>query len=235
MLRAGWSSWRACLGWGIATLAISFAFGRVFPDALAHPLADSSITSLILAFEFARNADDLRAVFGTPGDPSHAARLTGIRAGNLLDYAFMLTYGSFLLAFFRASAGDLGERRWLWAGWLGPAAALSDAVENVILLSLNSDLAEPGTRLALLPWPVWIKFGLLGFLSGAASLALWRQRAWLLALPCMAAPLLAIPAIVEPHRWGQLAAAAVGWSWISVLSWAIWRAWRTSKAAQETG
>jgi hypothetical protein len=179
--RAVWEGWRASLGWGVATLIVALAFGLFVPDTLVYPLGDSRVTAPVLAFEFARDANDLVAVFGAVGDPSHPARLAGFRAGNLLDYLFLLTYGSFLLTFFRASAADMESPRWRTVGWLAPIAAASDGVENAILLSLNADLSDPLPRLAVPPWPVWIKFGLLSALSGAAGAALWRQRAWPLA------------------------------------------------------
>ncbi|MCT2558171.1 hypothetical protein N0B51_04185 [Tsuneonella sp. YG55] len=233
MPRAAWESWRACLAWGAATLLIALAFGLFVPVSLAQPLADSRVTAPMLAFEFARDARDLAAVFGTGADPSREARLAGFRAGNLLDYLFMLAYASFLVAFFRMSAADLDAPRWRAVAWLAPVAGTADAVENAILLSLNADLADPATRLAILPWPVWIKFGLLSALSAAAGLALWRQRALPLALLCAAAPVLALPAIAFPHRWGQANAAAIGVSWAAILLWSAWKACRHPRSAEK--
>ena len=127
MLRAGWSSWRACLLWGIATLAVSQSFAFFMPSALAHPVPSASITNPVLAFEFARTPAHLDAVFGFPGDPLRAGRIAGMMRGNVLDYLFMVVYGSFVLAFFGASARETEERRWWIVGWLGPLAAISDA------------------------------------------------------------------------------------------------------------
>lgn len=50
---------------------------------------------------------------------------------------FMVVCGSFMRAFFGATARTTGNARWWRAGWLGPFAAISDAVENALPLSIN--------------------------------------------------------------------------------------------------
>ncbi len=225
-MRAGWASWRACLLWGIATLLVSQSFDLFFFRTMAQPSAGASIDNPVLAFEFARTSAHLDAVFGVPGDPLREARVAGMIAGNWLDYLFMLVYGSFVLAFFGAAARATGDRRWWFAGWLGPIAALSDAVENALLLSINADMADPARELAVLPYPVWIKFTLLAVTCGLAGLALFRQRAWLLALPCLVAPIMIVPAVLNPWTWGQSAVSSIALGWIAMLAWAAWRTWR---------
>ena len=91
--------------WGIATLAVSQSFALVMPATLAHPIPGASISNPVLAFEFSRTPAHLDAVFGLSGDPLRKARIAEMVRGNLLDYLFMLIYGSFVLAFFGAMAG----------------------------------------------------------------------------------------------------------------------------------
>ena len=225
-----WHSWRACLLWGIATLLLSQSFSLVMPETLAHPIPGARVDNPVLAFEFARTSAHLDAVFGFPGEPLRESRIAGMIAGNWLDYLFMLVYGSFVLAFFGATARATGDRRWWFAGWLGPLAALSDAIENALLLSINADMAAPGTELAFLPYPVWTKFALLAVGCGLAGLALFHRRAWPLALPCLVAPVMIVPGVLYPWTWGQSAVSAIALGWLAMLLWAAWRVWRARSA-----
>lgn len=230
MLRAGWGSWRACLLWGLATLAVSQSFALVMPQGMAHPIPGATIDNPVLAFEFARSPAHLEAVFGFAGDPQRDARIAGMMRGNVLDYLFMAVYGSFVLAFFGASATTLGQPRWWYVGWLGPFAAGADAVENAVLLSINADMTASEAELAWLPLPVWAKFCALALACGLAAMALVRQRAWLAALLCLPAPLAIGFGIASPLRWGQPAVGAIAVGWAAMLAWAAWHTWRARGA-----
>ena len=226
MARAGWSSWRSCLLWGLATLAVSQSFALFMPATMAHSIPGAAVDNPVLAFEFARTPAHLDAVFGALGDPIREARISGMMRGNVLDYLFMMVYGSFVLAFFGASAKATGDRRWWFAGWLGPLAAVCDAIENALLLSINADMAAPTPELQFLPVPVWLKFGALALACGLAGWALVRQGAWLPALLC-APPAIAIWfGVAAPLRWGQSAVSTIALAWVAMLAWAAWRSWR---------
>jgi len=230
MVRAGFSSWRACLCWGLATLAVSQSFALVMPAALAHPIPGANIDNPVLAFEFARSPADLDAIFGTVGDPQRAVRITGMNRGNLLDYLFMLVYGSFLFAFFAATATETGDRRWLRIGWLGPIAGCADGIENGLLLSIGTAMTNPWPELGFLPFPVWTKFVLLAAASAANAFAFIRMRAWPLAVACVPAPLAIWWGAAEPMRYGQSAASTIALCWAAMLGWAIWRVVRPLRA-----
>lgn len=226
MLRAGWGSWRACLLWGIATLLVSQCFGFFMPETLASPIHDASISNPVLAFEFARTPAHLDAVFGLPGDPLREGRIAGMMQGNVFDYLFMVVYGSFVLAFFGATARATGRARWWLAGWLGPLAAASDAIENALLLSINSDMASPAEELALLPFPVWIKFTALALACGLAAWALFRQRGWLPAILCVPPAIVIWFGLAAPMDYGQLSVSTIAPAWVAMFGWAGWRTWR---------
>ena len=226
MGRAGWGSWRACLLWGLATLAMSQAMNVFFPDAMAHAIPGAAIDRPVLAFEFARTPAHLDAVFGPVGDPLRNGRIEGMVRGNQLDYLFMVIYGSFVLAFFGATARWTRNPRWWLAGWLGPIAAVADAIENALLLSINAEMASPTAELAWLPYPVWIKFVLLAIATGLAGIALARQRAWLLMLACLPAPIAIWFGLAAPLQWGQIAVSTIAIGWIAMLVWAAWRTFR---------
>lgn len=153
--------------------------------------------------------------------------------GNLFDYLFMVVYGSFVLTFFGSSARAMGDPRWWIAGWLGPLAAVSDAVENALLLSINADMGEPGPELAALPYPVWLKFIALAVACGLAGWALVRQRAWLPALLCAPAPIAIWIGLAAPLQRGENAVATIALGWAAMLVWAAWRVWRPAHNTQE--
>lgn len=230
MLNAGWGSWRACLGWGLATLAVSQAFGLFMPEVMAHPIPGASIANPVLAFEFSGTPDHLAAVFGDSGDPLRRERIAGMIEGNIFDYLFMVVYGSFVLAFFGASANTLGDRRWWLAGALGPLAALADAIENALLLSINADMATPEAELAWLAYPVWTKFTALAMGCGLAAWALVRMRGWLPAALCLPAPAATWFGLARPLSWGEPAVSAIALGWIGMLGWSIWRVWRGTRS-----
>ncbi|MBD60177.1 MAG: hypothetical protein CL808_08680 [Citromicrobium sp.] len=221
--RRAWGSWPAALTWGLATLVLSLAMGRVFPQELASPPAQWALASPVLAFEFATEPSHLVAIFGTVADPLSSARVAAMDAGNRLDYLFMLFYGSLILAFFGAGGATTGDRRWWLAGWLGPLAAASDAVENALLLSITADMSDPSGELALLPVFVWTKFGLLALSSGLAGWLFIRMRAWPLALLCLPGAVLIVPAILARWTYGELLVPGTALTWLVMLLWAGWR------------
>lgn len=224
--RSSWGNWRSCLLWGIATLAVSQSFALFMPQTLAHPIPGAAIDSPVLAFEFARTPAHLDAVFGEVGDPLRDARINGMMHGNVLDYLFMVVYGSFVLAFFGASATSTANPRWWWAGWLGPLAAIADAIENALLLSINAEMATPRIELAWLAIPVWIKFIALALACGLAAVALVRQRGWLAAPLCLPAPLAIGFGAAAPLRWGEMAVTTIALGWLGMLGFAAWATWR---------
>ena len=231
MLRAGWGSWRACLLWGIATAIVSQSFGFFMPAELAHPISGASIGNPVLAFEFARTPAHLDAVFGWPGDPLRAGRIAGMSQGNVFDYLFMVVYGSFVLAFFGASAKAAGDVRWWRAGWLGPLAALSDAIENALLLSINADMASPAPELAYLPYFVWLKFIALAIACGLAAWAMVRLRAWLPAMLVFPPALAIWIGAAAPYRFGEAAVFTIFVAWVVMLAFAAWQTWRERRLA----
>lgn len=230
MIRVGWNSWRACLCWGLATLAVSQSLALLMPAALAHSIPGASIDNPVLAFEFARSPADLDAIFGIVGDPQRAARIASMNAGNVLDYLFMVVYSSFLFAFFSATARETGDRRWTRAALLGPVAGLADAIENGLLLSIGANIDSPSPELWLLPFPVWTKFILLATVSGAAAVAFVHMRVWPLAIACVPATVGIWWGVAEPMRYGQASIGTIAICWVAMLGWAIWRTARPVRA-----
>jgi len=77
-------------------------------------------------------------------------------------------------------------------------------------------MADPARELALLPYPVWLKFALLALSCGGAAIAFLRLRHHVLALLCLPAPLLLVPGYMSPLIVGPLATAMVGLGWVAM-------------------
>lgn len=204
-------------------LGLMVAMQFYFPAQLAIPLPSSDIRPVLL-LEFASKPEHLVHIFGELGEPQRDARIAGMNIGNALDYPFMLAYGLFILSFFAVIARKLQGRIWLVFGWLGMIAAVSDAIENALLFSMVDDMANPLNEMAILPYPVWIKFGLLAFTCGGAAWAFIKLKRWILALACLPAPLAFFPGLFDPYGTGPVATALIGLGWIAMASYAV-REW----------
>lgn len=212
--------------WALAALlgAAVAAFGLYILDAfpqerLAYP---EGYGAPVYAFEMARTKADLIAIFGTPDDPERATRIAQMDRGNLLDYPFMVLYGLFIAAFFRAAARQSGAKVWLVFAGLGIAAALADGIENQILLGLTADL-EAAPNLALLTYPVWFKFLSLMVCGVAAGLFIVRQPGlvWtVLGALAALAPLTTIPAFIDPPSYAALIGTGATVCWVIKLIFA---------------
>lgn len=209
-------------------IAMFIAMRGVFPQALAAPLPDARIDNPVLMFEFARTPAHLDHIFGPAGDPERPARVAAMDAGNRLDFLFMPIYGFFVFSFFAGMAQDRQRRIWLAFGALGLVAAASDAIENTLLLGITADLSAPRDELALLPWPVWIKFGLLAVTCAAAAAALFRAGRPALAALCLPALLAILPGIAAPLRFGSLAAPMIGLGWLAMGFHMVWQLRKTA-------
>jgi len=210
------------LAFFLATLAILLIMQFFFPAQLYSPLPGSDIRPVLL-LEFASRPEHLEHIFGPAGTSDHAARVAGMTQGNILDYLLMPSYGLLTLSFFAGVAARLGNAKWLWFGWLGIVAALADAIENAIMFSMVANMTDPFAEMAILPFPVWSKFGLLAVSCGGAAFAFLWLRRYILALLCLPAPLVLIPGMLEPYTIGPQATSMIGLGWIAMTMDAVRR------------
>jgi hypothetical protein len=213
----------------VAVAVLFVVMGGYFPAALAIPLPGSAIRPVLL-FEFAANPQHLIHVFGGPGDPLRATRIAGMNTGNALDFLLMPSYGLLTLSFFIGLSRELSGNVWKVFGAMGLVAAAADAFENALLLGITSNMADPLSEIALLPYPVWIKFGLLAITCGGAAWGFVRMRRWVLAALCVPAPLLIVPAWLDPYGLAPTATALIGLGWLAMAIHAGTRLLRERKA-----
>lgn len=207
------------------TIGLMLAMQFYFPAQLAIPLPGSDIRPVLL-LEFASKPEHLAHIFGDLDDPQRASRIAGMNMGNALDYPFMLAYGLFIYSFFAGVSRQLPGRLWKIFGWMGLIAAASDAIENAILFRMVADMANPLDEMAILPYPVWVKFALLALSCGGAAWAFSQLRRWILALLCLPAPLFLVPGMLDPYGIGPLATALIGLGWLAMAAYAV-REWIT--------
>ncbi|MBD3730542.1 MAG: hypothetical protein IE933_12635 [Sphingomonadales bacterium] len=214
----------------VLVAAIMAVMQSFFPATLAVPLPGSTIRPVLL-LEFAATPQHLVHIFGEPGDPQRAARIAGMTTGNQLDYLLMPAYALLTLSFFLGVGRELGGTIWRLFGWMGVIAALADSVENAIMFRMVADMAHPLGEMAILPFPVWTKFGLLALTCGGAALAFARMRRWVLAALCLPAPLLLVPAMLDPYGIGPTATAMIGLGWLAMAIHAGSRWWQARRAS----
>ncbi|MEN8722342.1 MAG: hypothetical protein ABF335_05585 [Alphaproteobacteria bacterium] len=222
------TAWRACVIGALAVIVIGLITMGQFPtDGAGY---DPGLGAPIYAFEMARTQADLIAVFGAIDDPARAGRIAAMDAGNLWDYPFMLAYGLFIALFFVAGAKQSGRKVWLLFGALGVIAAVSDGIENKILLGLTADL-ENAPYLDLLAYPVWIKFWcLMGAGIGAGLFMMAENDSWLWKLLGAIVALAALGVLAgfwSPTHYAVLMGNGLTICWVLQLVYAARRSWAT--------
>ncbi len=227
-------SWMVCVGCGLLVTVIAQVMGPMFPTEGAG--YSPGYGAPVFAFEMATSAEDLAKVFGTRDDPARERRILDMDRGNRWDFAFMFVYGAYLWTFFRAVRWESGRRAWWLFAWLGVLAALSDAVENVLLLDLTADL-EAARHVEWVAYPVWTKFLLLMATSVAAGWYLVSRRSWVwssLGLLTLCGGFVVLVARWSPSEYGRLLVNGLTISWVIQLVYAIVRTIRPVSVVQDS-
>tara|TARA_R110002072_G_scaffold16229_9_gene63693 strand:- start:358 stop:1068 length:711 start_codon:yes stop_codon:yes gene_type:complete len=181
-MRASDWAFIAAIAAASATLIFPLLFGAA-PDLGSAPMA-AGFQTPILAFEFARSADDLAFL---QGDAATALRAF-LRHTQSLDRFFPLAYAGMAAMFFLA-LGLQRPRRWLaWAALVIAVVTIgADWAENAVLNRLLAEIsagdAPRAGLLAALQGHTWIKWGLIGLYAALFSLLMWQDKRRLLAIP----------------------------------------------------
>jgi hypothetical protein len=194
----------------------------------------------IIAFELARNAADLEAIFGNepPWGSCRALVIEAMDAVNLVDVlVYIPAYGVFMACFFlgmcarHAALGTLGFR-------IAIVAALGDYAENACLMNLTPQLDPASVWFTLLPWATgikWLGLGAAAAIGAAIYVKSSSARLWnyLAALLCVAAFVSTVAAMAVPAMFGPLVGLGVALSWLVYLITAGAAAFRPVPAAAE--
>lgn len=168
------------------------------------------------AFELARSADDVRAVFADIKPGCQAATIKAMNQINRVDLPlFMMTYSLFIVSASLFESAKSKQRRWLWGLLAAPVALLGDLLETGILFQMTDNLPNAGDYVAALVVTTWIKWiALAGFAGLVSVLALQQSpRRWVIGGVNAAGVILTVLALFNPHRFGAIMALTLGFGW----------------------
>ena len=112
---------------------------------------------------------------------------------------------------------------------MGIVAAVADAGENWLMFRMVADMADPLNEMAVLPFAVWTKFGLLALSCAGAAWAFVRLRRWILAALCVPAPIMLVPGMLDPYGIAPLSTQLIALGWLAMAIHAVTRWWRTRR------
>lgn len=217
------AAFRISLAAGLLVLAVTLLSATQEPVRPCGNLPQNYAP--IIAFELARSADDLDAIFGWRGpllgrcSVLVAERMDAINLVDVLVY--IPVYGVFMAFFFlgmrsrNAALGTLGFR-------VAVVAALGDFAENACLMSLTPAVDPTSAWFALLPWATgvkWLGLGVAAAIAASIYVKSAGARAWniVAALMCAAAFFSTVAAIAAPAKFGPIVGLGVGLSWLAYL------------------
>ncbi len=140
----------------IPLLICMVAMGNQFPKGEVL-----GFNNKVIAFEFATSTADIQEILA----PLSTAEMKGMDGGNYIDFAFMLTYSSFIFFFFK-TAKQQYKIKWLVIGQvLAVIILLGDVFENIQLLNITRTFTnDPNDlniaaflfQLQLFTWLKWL-------------------------------------------------------------------------------
>jgi hypothetical protein len=173
----------------------------------------------IIAFELARSAADLQAIFGATASECRSEMIARMDAINWIDVlAFIPLYGAFMSAyFFGMRTRQPGAAR-AGAGFTA-LAVCADYLENLCLMQLTPALDAGSIWFTLLPLATGLKWLALAAAAASASLIYMRgaPRNHVAAALCLVSLVVTIAAITAPAQLGPWISAGVGASWCVFL------------------
>lgn len=152
----------------IPLLICMIAMGTQFPKGEVLGFSNK-----VIAFEFATSTADIEGILA----PLSATEMKGMDGGNYIDFAFMLTYASFIFFFFKTAKQQF-KSKWLVVGQvLAVIILLGDVFENLQLLNITRtytndpndlNIAAFLFQLQLFTWLKWLCLALALLLASFA-------------------------------------------------------------------
>ena len=150
---------------GIGTIILSIILMFIFPNEVND--LPAGFHTPILAFEFAETSADVDLIFGSKHSPLYDHIEKAMRYGNYIDFVYLIAYSMFLFLF-SLKARQLNYSKFFWIpAVLAVVALVSDALENITLLSITNHL-ESGSYLQewfSIPLVFWFLFA--HFINGS--------------------------------------------------------------------
>jgi hypothetical protein len=206
---------------GLATLAVTVLF-QVLPEVAAGRAAGCHAAPPVIAFEFARTAQQASALFGT-GD-CRAMTLTAMDAINRLDMAaYIPAYTLFAVVGAIFAARGARPRLALLAILAAITALVADYVETSTLLKITADFDTATDAMTVrASTAAWIKFFALGVHGLLVAAVCFRvaPRRWIVA-GAMVLPLPGvIAAATDPDSRASLMTLGLTVGWLTMLAFA---------------
>ncbi len=223
------TAYRISVVFGLIVIALA-VYGAVLPPVPVCGGLPANYATII-AFELARSAADLQAIFGTAPGACRTAIAARMDLINWIDsFAFIPAYGGFLI-FFLLGLRERSPRLANIALVITIIACLADYAENTCLFHLSADPDASSPWLAALPWATGVKWVGLGVSAALTGLALaMRGGVNLIALiPCFISLVATVLAMIDPHRFGPFVSNGVTVGWLTVLVYAVAGAFRARK------
>lgn len=144
---------------GVFSIAVFLVLTTVFPSKAPSMMEGFSVP--IIAFEFVQTPQEVHQLFGLSASAARDEMVAAMDRGNRLDFIYLCLYGSFLMTFSLKTAAVTGKKRYAAGAVLAAAALVADAMENVQLLTITSniDAGDFGRALFYLHYFTWIKWG----------------------------------------------------------------------------
>lgn len=206
---------------GLATLVVTGLF-QALPEVAAGRAAGCYAAPPVIAFEFARTANQASAVFG-PGD-CRAMTITAMDAINRLDMAaYIPAYTLFAVLGAIFAARGARPRLALLALLAAITALVADYVETSMLLKITADLDGASDAMTVrASTAAWIKFfalGVHGLLVAAVCFRVTPRR-WIVGA-AMVLPLLGvIAAATDPDARAGLMTLGLTLGWLTLMAFA---------------
>jgi hypothetical protein len=206
---------------GLGTLAVTLLF-QALPEVAAGRAAGCYAAPPVIAFEFARTAQQASALFGT-GD-CRAMTLTAMDVINRLDMAaYIPAYTLFAVVGAIFAARGARPRLALLAILAAITALVADYVETSTLLKITADFAaatDPMTERA--STAAWIKFFALGVHGLLVAAVCFRAtpRRWIVG-GAMVLPMLGVVAVAtDPDTRAGLMTLGLTFGWLTLMAFA---------------
>jgi hypothetical protein len=161
---------------GALMLAVSVVLLLTFPRAMG-PLP-AGLRTPVLALELARSTHELETMFGPAGSPDRARWVAAVDRGDAIDFAFIVIYGVFLVACWRAFGSERSLLVRLGVGLVLLACA-ADVAENLVLFVITARLGgDYAAHLPRLMVATWVKWSSIAAALALLAPDLWRRGRW---------------------------------------------------------
>ncbi len=206
---------------GLATLGVTAMF-QALPEVAAGRAAGCFASPPVIAFEFARTAQQAAALFGS-GD-CRAASITAMDAINRLDvWAYIPTYTLFGVLGVLFAARGTRPRLALLAILAAITALVADYVETNALLAITADLDRATdamtVRASTAAWAKFFALGAHGLLVATVCFRVTPKR-WIVGGAMVLPVLGVIAAATDPETRGGLVTLGLTLGWLTLMAFA---------------